>query len=121
MRTRNGRKRPLLTSGTAAFARRFCSEVYSLPRIGWESSSHPSHRGYLLPGWQTGAFASAIPNASRRWNHVWRKTASLIFVEPRWHCVSKPASSGRTRFTEIDRFGARALTGAQPFPELLAW
>jgi hypothetical protein len=34
MRTRKGRKRPLLTSGTAAFARRFCSEVYSLPRIG---------------------------------------------------------------------------------------
>jgi hypothetical protein len=34
MRTRNGRKRPLLTSGTAAFARRFCSGVYSLPRIG---------------------------------------------------------------------------------------
>jgi hypothetical protein len=27
MRTRKGRKRPLLTSGTAAFARRFCSEV----------------------------------------------------------------------------------------------
>jgi hypothetical protein len=28
------KKRPLLTSGTATFARRFCSEVFSLPRIG---------------------------------------------------------------------------------------
>ena len=63
MRTRKGRKKPLLTSGTAAFARRFCSGVHSLPRIGGESSPQSSHRGYLLPGWQTAAFASAIPNA----------------------------------------------------------
>src|SRR5450759_5175835 len=64
LRTRNERKRPLLTSGTAAFARRFCSEVYSLPRIGRETGSQLSHRGYLLPGWQTAAFAAAIPNAA---------------------------------------------------------
>jgi len=57
------RKKPLLTSGTAAFARRFCSALYLFPRIGQESGSQSGHRGYLLPGWQTAAFAAAIPNA----------------------------------------------------------
>jgi len=28
-----------------------------------EKNSQPSHRSYLLPGWQTAAFAAAIPNA----------------------------------------------------------
>jgi hypothetical protein len=57
-------KMPLLTSGTAAFARRFCSGD-SHSRASAEKSVLNQATVVLLPGWQTAAFTAAIPKCSR--------------------------------------------------------
>jgi hypothetical protein len=41
-------------------------------------SSQPRHRVYLLPGWQTVAFASAIPNACRKMKQVLHEIATFL-------------------------------------------